>query len=670
MLDSDTDDNKKGENLQDGKGVEKDTHTCFPPNFHPTNRPKKEGYYTTNDVAQNIGVTRKTVEYWRKQNLFVEDILDHNGVYWYSKERVEQLKSVYRRDWQHAWAYSEEENLKDANDYLQANKTSKLANFTRKATKKASSHFSKKAASIPQNQKSPRDDEKVKSDLTRLANERLATVADADFLQIMFHTPLTDYGNAEKLNKLFGEFLHYVYDLDHWYYYQDGIWKKAGSKNSLLYPIWSAIVKRFSACRPKFNYTRNSSGGLSLDNSKPQANNLEEAGSSDKIDKKIQERKTAANAIEMLIGAAGISIESKYFDKNPMLLNVKNGVIDLETGKFFPHNPNQLFTKQCNVVYNPAARAPLFEQFMKEILPDEETRASMLRYFGYCLTGLVNEESVYFAFGKGGNGKGTLFGTIQYLLGDYATSYKMENLLKRKFGNNPEAASPEKAKLNGARFAVASESKDVRQFDTAELKDLTGGDFITARAMYQSPVTFKPTFKLMLQGNVLPTPENIRDEGFLRRIEVIKFEQNFTKNPNKHLKEDLISDESLSGILNILIAECVKWYEQIKQGKSGLIISAAMKAAKAEYISDNDFIANFIAENCELDSAGFILRKEFLKRLREETKTSPFQYKDKELVEMITAIDGITEKSEYEGRAKCFCGVKWLESENGEPLNM
>ena len=62
------------------------------------------GYTKTEQVAKSIGVTKQTVEYWRKRGWFNADLVDHNGVYWYLEERVEQLKAVYRRDWQKAWA--------------------------------------------------------------------------------------------------------------------------------------------------------------------------------------------------------------------------------------------------------------------------------------------------------------------------------------------------------------------------------------------------------------------------------------------------------------------------------------------------------------------------------------------------------------------------------------
>ena len=103
MFDSDTDSNKEIQNSQDAKDLQNDSQ-AFCTQFAQGKKSNKGDFYTAADVAKIIGVKRQTVEYWRKKNYFVEDLLTHDGIYLYSKERVEQLKSVYRRDWQTAWA--------------------------------------------------------------------------------------------------------------------------------------------------------------------------------------------------------------------------------------------------------------------------------------------------------------------------------------------------------------------------------------------------------------------------------------------------------------------------------------------------------------------------------------------------------------------------------------
>ena len=100
-------DNKKSADVQRGKSVVNafppDSHPSFPPDSHPENDHDKNSYLSTPQVAKIINVDRTTVNYWRKNGWFPADLVDHNGVYLYRPERVEQLKAVYRRDWQTAW---------------------------------------------------------------------------------------------------------------------------------------------------------------------------------------------------------------------------------------------------------------------------------------------------------------------------------------------------------------------------------------------------------------------------------------------------------------------------------------------------------------------------------------------------------------------------------------
>lgn len=90
----------------DNKGSPKNQGETYSPNspLTPSPRPYQgQKYFTTAQVCEIIGVDKKTVRNWREQRIFVEDILDHNGVYLYLAERVYQLKEVYRRDWETAW---------------------------------------------------------------------------------------------------------------------------------------------------------------------------------------------------------------------------------------------------------------------------------------------------------------------------------------------------------------------------------------------------------------------------------------------------------------------------------------------------------------------------------------------------------------------------------------
>ena len=273
--------------------------------------------------------------------------------------------------------------------------------------------------------------------------------------------------------------------------------------------------------------------------------------------------------------------------------------------------PNLFVTKFCPVEYDENKKnSPDFDKFMEEILPDEQTRDAVLRYLGYCLTGDVSEEKALFILGNGRNGKGTLMKILLTLLGDYATSFRIESLLQQKFKDG-NSATPEFAKLDGCRLAYANEIPPNEKLDVSKFKDLTGGDKFSARKLHSEPILINPTHKFVLCGQHLPEIFDANDIGYLERLIVVKFTQQFTgKNCNPKLKQKLLAPEVLSGVLSTLVRECLAWQ------KDGLIISNAMQEEKQNYRDANNFIADFISEFCVISENAICKRKEILKELR------------------------------------------------------
>ena len=74
---------------------------------------------------------------------------------------------------------------------------------------------------------------------------------------------------------------------------------------------------------------------------------------------------------------------------------------------------------------------------------------------GYCLTGSVKENALFFAYGTGRNGKGVLINTITRLMGGYAAVAGMETFTATTTTQHPT----DLASLRGARLASAQEPK-------------------------------------------------------------------------------------------------------------------------------------------------------------------------------------------------------------------
>jgi putative DNA primase/helicase len=91
----------------------------------------------------------------------------------------------------------------------------------------------------------------------------------------------------------------------------------------------------------------------------------------------------------------------------------------------------------------------------------------------------VREQCLWLLYGTGSNGKSTFLGTLLKLLDDYGWQSVPELLLMKKHDAHPT----ERADLFGRRLVCTIEVEQGRRWAESLLKQLTGGDKITARRM-------------------------------------------------------------------------------------------------------------------------------------------------------------------------------------------
>ena len=258
---------------------------------------------------------------------------------------------------------------------------------------------------------------------------------------------------------------------------------------------------------------------------------------------KINKRATGKHALSsearsrienmLLCAKPYLAVRPEQLDQYPMLLNVANGVIDLSTGSLLPHDPKYLITKLIEVDYDPEAGCPEWEKFLDLVTGGDKNLQFFLQLaVGYTLTGLTDEHCLFVLYGTGANGKTTFTETIRLLLGDYAKRVNIESLMQ-SWGSG-QAATPNVADMAGARFVLSSEIPDNRKLNDALVKDLTGGDAITARFLFTNPFTFLPTHKLWIFGNYKPQISGT-DEGIWRRIRVVPFTVTIPKEQRRRM---------------------------------------------------------------------------------------------------------------------------------------
>jgi putative DNA primase/helicase len=260
----------------------------------------------------------------------------------------------------------------------------------------------------------------------------------------------------------------------------------------------------------------------------------------------------------------------------------------LKTGMLQPAHPDDLLTKMTAVAPASQSDCPRFLAFLNEATGGDSELIRFLQQFcGYSLTGSIREHALVFVCGPGGNGKSVFANTIGAILKDYAVVAPMEALV----ATNSVRHETELAMLRGSRLVTASETEVGKTWAEARIKQLTGGDPITARFMHRDHFTFKPAFKLLVIGNHAPAIRTV-DEALRRRMNVVEF----TRTP---AVPDLMLEAKLRnewpGIFRWMIDGALDW-----QG-AGLIRPQSVVSASAEYLASQDVIGRWLDESCEQD---------------------------------------------------------------------
>jgi putative DNA primase/helicase len=379
--------------------------------------------------------------------------------------------------------------------------------------------------------------------------------------------PLNDLGNAERFVDHNGKHVRYCPELNCWFVYTDGRWIQDTGK--LMYQMAKDTIKSIREEAKRDD--------LSVEEKKNIIAHADKSSSKGRI----------KAMLDLAQWEDDISVNINQLDYDPWLLNCKNGTLNLRTKEFQPHNPEDMTTKMVKAPFKPDADCPEWVNFLNKIMENDQDKIEFLqRSAGYALTGNIDEQCLFVFHGPGANGKSTFTEILRELLGGYAMHTASESLLHSR-------SSPIRndiARLNGARFVSAAEIGMGRKLDEPIIKQLTGGDQVTARMLYKEFFEYKPQFKLFIAANHKPEIRG-SDNGIWRRIHLVPFKMTI---PSHEIDKDLPMKlrQELPGILVWAVRGCYDWQEQ------GLNSPASIKSATAEYRAEMDILSSFIEDKC------------------------------------------------------------------------
>lgn len=381
-----------------------------------------------------------------------------------------------------------------------------------------------------------------------------------------FH--LTAMGNADRLLAAHGANIKYVYEWDSWVNWASTHWQRDSGAQIALMAQQTAMSIRDEAAQAE---------------TEARAKALHKWAHSSQDTAKLRAMVEVAKSRQAASPSA--------FDAFPMLLNVSNGTIDLETISFQSHSRADLLSMRSSVVYDPKADCPRFRRFCSEVMGGNMDNVGFLqRAAGYSLTGLTGEQKLFICWGNGANGKSTFFNLLHHVLGDYGKSAEATTFAAKE-QSAPGSARPDLVALRGARFVTASEFSRGCKLDEAMIKSITGGEFVTVRDVFEKQSGYDPQYKIWFGLNHKP-PIKGQDEGIWRRVCLIPWEQSFPI--NDQLEGELMAESS--GILNWAL-DGLKAWQQV-----GLGYPSSIQKATDEYRQSCDTLAAFFESCCEVGS--------------------------------------------------------------------
>lgn len=297
--------------------------------------------------------------------------------------------------------------------------------------------------------------------------------------------------------------------------------------------------------------------------------------------------------IQLAKSEPGMSIgHMSELDSDPMLLGVRNGVVNLKDGGLLAPDPAMLITRQAAAEYHDGAQCPKWLEFLEQIFMDDtETIGFIQRALGYTLTGTTTEEVLFICFGHGANGKSVFGNVVTSILADYGQMAPASLLTVRRADDS--GPRNDIARLCGARQVSINETQNGDRLDEQVVKMLAGREQLSARFLNKEFFDFWPTAKPWLRTNHRPIVVS-EDDGIWRRLLLIPFARKFAENErNQWLEQQLL--EERDGILAWMVRGCLDWK------RLGLKPSATVRRESAGYRTESDLLGEFLDDKTIID---------------------------------------------------------------------
>lgn len=384
-----------------------------------------------------------------------------------------------------------------------------------------------------------------------------------------------DTGNAQRYLDIFGSLTKYSYVNKCWYFYNGKSWEQDNIGAVRKWVDQSIEIFKSEPIQAPKNSSDDDIKKLTEAKEKHIRRSRNNAG------KEAMTRELKHN----------VAVLPEEFDSDDMLFNAQNGYLDLSTGILHEHDINKMFTRISSAEFTDKDDCPRWELFLDQIFDGNK---NLIRYIqravGYSMTASIREQVMFILFGNGRNGKSVFLDIVAEIMGSYAMGMQASSLMVKQGGSSGH--NEDIARLDGARLVTSSEPNEGVRMDEGLIKQLTGGDKVSASFKGGHMFDYTPKYKIWLATNHKPIIRG-NDDGIWRRLPLIPFTVQIPlEKVDKSLKEKLMRE--LPGIFNWAVEGCLMWQ------KEGLNPPADIQQATMDYRKEMDTIGAFIDECCDV----------------------------------------------------------------------
>ncbi len=287
-----------------------------------------------------------------------------------------------------------------------------------------------------------------------------------------------------------------------------------------------------------------------------------------------------------------LEIRQNDLDTNEFLLNTPKATYDLRTGAKMKHDPGHFITKETAVEPGTAGMDKWKDALNTFFLNDKSLIDYVQKVVGLAAVGKVYVEALIIAHGEGRNGKSTFWNAISRVLGTYSGKISADILTVGCRRN----VKPELAEAKGKRLLIEAEMEEGMRLNTSNVKQLCSTDEINAEKKYKDPFSYIPSHTLVLYTNHLPKVGAL-DTGTWRRLIVIPFAAKIEGSADIKNYGDYLFEQAGGAILSWIIEGARKVIKDDYQ----IELPEKVKDAISAYKENNDWLAHFLEECCEID---------------------------------------------------------------------